>query len=85
MRYLIGSFGRIATNGRRCAQGVKAAVALAIVLAVGVAGGADAAGSLNGRISFTSFRDGGLGDIWTMNPDGTHLRKLTEGPLYDAQ
>jgi Tol biopolymer transport system component len=86
MRYMIGSFGRIATDGRRCAQGVKAVVALAIVLAVGVAAGADAAvGSLNGRISFTSFRDGGLGDIWTMNPDGTHLRKLTEGPLYDAQ
>src|SRR5215211_848524 len=85
MRHMIGSFGHIATDGRRRAQGVKAAVALAIVLAVGVAAGADAASSLNGRISFTSFRDGGLGDVWTMNPDGTHLRKLTEGPLYDAQ
>ena len=42
-------------------------------------------GALNGRISFTSFRDGQLGDIWTMNPDGTELRKLTVGPLYDAQ
>lgn len=62
-----------------------AAVALAVVVALGVASGAAASGSLNGRISFTSFRDGALGDIWTMNPDGTQLRKLTDGPLYDAQ
>jgi TolB protein len=44
---------------------------------------------MNGRIVFTSFRDGRLGDIWTMNPDGTALRKLTSDPagpaLYDAQ
>jgi hypothetical protein len=46
---------------------------------------AHAAGALNARIAFTSFRDGELGDIWTMNPDGTQLRKLTAGPLYDAQ
>lgn len=56
-----------------------------VLLALVLAATAEADGALNGRISFTSFRDGELGDIWTMNPDGTHLRKLTAGPLYDAQ
>jgi TolB protein len=45
---------------------------------------------VNGRIAFTSFRDGALGDIWTVDPDGSDLRKLTADPpgappLYDAQ
>ena len=53
--------------------------------ALGPVAAAEADGALNGRISFTSFRDGQLGDIWTMNPDGTQLRKLTAGALYDAQ
>src|SRR5215204_4848572 len=61
MRYMSGSFGRIATVSRRWARGIGAAIALAIVLSLGVAAGAEADGSLNGRISFTSFRDGGLG------------------------
>ena len=59
--------------------------ALAALLVLALAAGAEADGALNGRIAFTSFRDGELGDIWTMNPDGTQLRKLTAGPLYDAQ
>jgi Tol biopolymer transport system component len=70
-------------GGRRARHTVVLAVAAAVAL--GVAAPAYAHGALNGRIAFTSFRDGQLGDIWTMNPDGSHLRKLTAGPLYDAQ
>ena len=69
---------------RRIASATATGI-LAAVLAVGPAAAAETDGALNGRISFTSFRDGQLGDIWTMNPDGTQLRKLTVGPLYDAQ
>lgn len=69
---------------RRRIASVTATGILAAVLAVGPAA-AETDRALNGRISFTSFRDGQLGDIWTMNPDGTELRKLTVGPLYDAQ
>jgi TolB protein len=67
-----------------------ACAALALGLAAAGSPAAHAGEALNGRISFTSFRDGALGDIWTMNPDGSRLRKLTtdspgEPPLYDAQ
>jgi Tol biopolymer transport system component len=85
MRYKSRFFGHISPVGRRYARAIETAVALGVVVALCVAAEAGASSSLNGRISFTSFRDGALGDIWTMNPDGTHLRKLTEGPLYDAQ
>jgi Tol biopolymer transport system component len=72
----------------RCTTIAAAAIALGLVAAVPTTAHAD--GALNGRISFTSFRDGALGDIWTMNPDGSELRKLTtdmpgEPPVYDAQ
>jgi len=63
----------------------RLAAAATIAAALLTAPPAHARGALNGRISFTSFRDGELGDIWTMNPDGSQLRKLTSGPLYDAQ
>jgi Tol biopolymer transport system component len=69
----------------RFATRLTAVTALGALLALALAAAAEADGALNGRISFTSFRDGELGDIWTMNPDGTQLRKLTAGPLYDAQ
>ena len=51
---------------------------------------ARADGAHNGRISFTSFRDGRLGDIWTVDPDGRAAAKLTSDPetgpaVYDAQ
>lgn len=67
-----------------------AAAAIALGLAAAVPPTAHADGAVNGRISFTSFRDGALGDIWTMNPDGGELRKLTTDapgapPVYDAQ
>ena len=47
-----------------------------------------AADVFNGRIAFSSFRtdpQGLLGDIFSMNPDGTDLRQLTDNPLDDAQ
>jgi Tol biopolymer transport system component len=72
------------------AAGTLLAATLLIGLAAAVPSAAHADGALNGRISFTSFRDGALGDIWTMNPDGGELRKLTTDtpgapPIYDAQ
>ncbi len=42
----------------------------------------------NGRIAFSSFRTdpaGKLGDIFSINPDATGLRQLTDNPLDDAQ
>src|SRR5438552_1356084 len=42
----------------------------------------------NGRIAFSSFRTdplGRIGDIFTMNPDGTDLRQPTDNPADDAQ
>ncbi len=42
----------------------------------------------NGRIAFTSFRVDApvrTGDIFTMNNDGTDLRRLTTNPADDAQ
>jgi TolB protein len=70
---------------RRAGGRGAAAIALAAGIALGVVTPAHAHGALNGRIAFTSFRDGELGDIWTIDPDGSHARKLTGGPLYDAQ
>jgi TolB protein len=45
----------------------------------------------NGRIAFSSFRvdppagQPRTGDIFTMNPDGSDVRRLTENPADDAQ
>jgi TolB protein len=67
---------------------IAGAIALGLTAATPSVAHAD--GAVNGRISFTSFRSGALGDIWTMNPDGSELRKLTTDtpgapPIYDAQ
>jgi dipeptidyl aminopeptidase/acylaminoacyl peptidase len=58
--------------------------------AVFVAGPVAAASAdvFNGRIAFSSFRNAPqqtTGDIFTMNPDGSDLRQLTENPADDAQ
>ena len=53
------------------------AAAIALGLAAASPAVAHADGALSGRISFTSFRDGALGDIWTMNPDGRRGRAGT--------
>jgi Tol biopolymer transport system component len=62
-----------------------AALAAGSVLAVPTAAQADV---FNGRIAFSSFRTdpaGRIGDIFTMNNDGTDLRQLTTNPEDDAQ
>jgi len=40
--------------------------------------------SRNGLIAFASNRDGADSDVWTMHPDGTHLRNLTPSIWEDA-
>ena len=64
-----------------------AAVAAGLCVAA-VSATAAQADVFNGRIAFSSFRtdpQGLLGDIFSMNPDGTDLRQLTDNPLDDAQ
>jgi len=61
--------------------------ALAAGLILGVPGSAQA-DVFNGRISFSSFRvdpPSRTGDIFTMNNDGSDLRRLTTNPADDAQ
>lgn len=64
-----------------------AAVAAGLCFAVLSTAGAQA-DVFNGRIAFSSFRTdpaGQIGDIFSMNPDGTDQRRLTDNPLGDAQ
>jgi TolB protein len=66
---------------------VLAAVTAGLCLAA-MPVGAARADVFNGRIAFSSFRTdplGRTGDIFTMNPDGTDQRRLTDNPLDDAQ
>jgi Tol biopolymer transport system component len=55
------------------------------VLLLAVAAAAAAADVFNGRIAFTSYRDGGEPDIFTMTPAGTDLRQLTVNDRNDHQ
>ena len=61
--------------------------ALGAVALLGCLAASASADSLNGRISFTSFRDAPAsavgGDIFTMDPDGADVVKLTDHPWYD--
>jgi Tol biopolymer transport system component len=62
-----------------------AALAAGSILAVPTAAQADV---FNGRIAFSSFRTdpaGAIGDIFSINHDGTDLRQLTTNPEDDAQ
>jgi TolB protein len=62
-----------------------AALAAGLILAVPASAQADV---FNGRIAFSSFRSDPTfrtGDIFTMNNDGTDLRRLTTNPADDAQ
>src|SRR4051794_16286262 len=64
-----------------------AAVTAGVCLAIACADGARA-DVFNGRIAFSSFRTDPLertGDIFTINPDGSDLRQLTDNPEDDAQ
>jgi TolB protein len=62
-----------------------AALAAGSILAVPTAAQADV---FNGRIAFSSFRTdpaGATGDIFSINNDGSDLRRLTTNPEDDAQ
>jgi TolB protein len=62
-----------------------AALAAGSILAVPTAAQGDV---FNGRIAFSSFRTspgGNIGDIFSINHDGTDLRQLTTNPEDDAQ
>jgi Tol biopolymer transport system component len=37
----------------------------------------------NGRIAFVSSEGGARADIYTMNPDGSNVQRLTNNPAYD--
>jgi Tol biopolymer transport system component len=64
-------------------------VAVAAAFALMAQGSAAAASDVfNGRIAFSSFRSdpaGLAGDIFTVNADGSDLRRLTTNPQSDAQ
>ena len=81
----------VATTAKRSCGRRRVVAALAgLTLALGgVPATAEAAGALNGRVGFTTFRFNGTGDIASMNPDGSDLQRLTMDPparpLYDAQ
>ena len=61
---------------------VRAVLGAVAALAVGTA---PAGAATNGRIAFTSFRDGAQGQIYTMAPDGSDQRRISFDPGYDAQ
>src|SRR5262245_29210123 len=61
------------------------AALLALALA---APAASASSALNGRIAYTTHSlpdNNGQGEIFTIDPDGSHPLRLTENPGYDAQ
>ena len=60
------------------------AVVLSVVATLAVAGFASAAfPGHNGRIAFQSNRDGDY-EIFTMKPNGTHLRQITHNDLDEV-
>jgi WD40-like Beta Propeller Repeat len=64
---------------------IPPAALLALALAAPAASGSSA---LNGRIAYTTHAEptnNGQGEIYTIDPDGTHSLRLTENPGYDAQ
>ena len=85
-----GSAGFACRRGRpirRLRVASVAAVNLVLSLSLAPAAGAD---FFNGRIAFSSERDTPAGatrvfDIFSMNPDGTGVRRLTTNPETDRQ
>jgi Tol biopolymer transport system component len=65
------------------------ALLLAALLAfAGAAPVASASTALNGRIAYTTHGlpdNNGQGEIFTIDPDGSHPWRMTENPGYDAQ
>ena len=68
------------------AVGVLAAVGMLMqtMLVVGEPAGAAFPGQ-NGKIDFSSNRDGGNLEIYTMSPSGMGLDRLTNDPALDSQ
>jgi hypothetical protein len=83
---VLGISGAVQTSLEVAALATVLVIAGSVAASGGgqVAGKSTAAPAENGRIAFRAINGTGF-DIWTMNPDGTQLRKLTAGPLYDAQ
>jgi TolB protein len=64
---------------------IPPAALLVLALAAPAAFGSNA---LNGRIAYTTHAlpdNNGQGEIFTIDPDGSHPLRLTENPGYDAQ
>ncbi|HJQ35262.1 MAG TPA: hypothetical protein VJ866_24130 [Pyrinomonadaceae bacterium] len=59
------------------------ACALCASAGVGVRRASARAGAFNGRIAFTSSRNGPAGEIYTMNPDGSNPVNLTNADFFD--
>lgn len=70
---------------------LTAAFLLSVFLSVSMGASAHADSVGNGRIAWSSFRvdpppgEERTGDIFTMNPDGSDVRQLTNNPKDDAQ
>jgi Tol biopolymer transport system component len=58
---------------------------LAAAIVVASATPAEASDALNGRIAYTTHGLDGTGEIFSIDPDGSHPLRLTEHPGYDAQ
>jgi len=75
----------VASNGRRGQSPALVTCLLLAVVVLSQAGPARAAFvGRNGRIAFSSYRDGAV-DIYTMQPDGSGVRNLTNDPQPDFQ
>lgn len=62
---------------------VLAFAAACALYAAGHVASAQSAPKFNGRIAFTSNRDGVHGEIYTMRPDGSGLTNLTNAEFFD--
>jgi hypothetical protein len=81
LRHRVLSFNRLGMLSMALAA-VTAALAAALLEAAAPAGAAFP--GPNGRIAFASDRDGDI-DIYSMNPDGTGVRVLTNNSAIDTQ
>jgi hypothetical protein len=67
----------------------SAVTGLAALLVLALAApAASASSALNGRIAYTTHAEptnNGQGEIYTIDPDGSHRLRLTDNPGYDAQ
>jgi Tol biopolymer transport system component len=66
-------------------RAVFACALLATAIVAAWAAPAGASDALNGRIAYTTHGLDGTGEIFSIDPDGSHPLRLTEHPGYDAQ